>query len=345
MTPRRTPYLLPVLLGGLALLAGCSPGEVVQDQSMVSPVGEAARAINVHWLTMLWVGGAVLLIVTALALVALVRRDPDRPEHAPAGRRWTLFVAVGGAVIPAMIIIGISVQSLMVARQVDPGAVPEDATVVEVTGHQFWWEVRYPDSDVVTANEVHIPTGERVRLEITTGDVIHSLWVPQLSGKTDMIPGQANTMWLQTDEPGIYWGQCAEFCGVQHAQMRLVVVAHEPAEFDGWLAAHTQPPADPGSTAVDEDELVARGREVFMSSSCVYCHAIAGTEAQGTFGPDLTHMASRQTLAAGMLPNNRGNLAGWIVDPQSIKPGNLMPGTDLSGDELQALLVYLESLE
>lgn len=366
MRTRRTAYLTPAVLSGL-LLAACAPAGQVQDQSMVDPVGEAARAVNVHWLTMLWVGTAVFLIVIALAGVAVARRsrgnpEPDRalpegdqredsprpaastPDAAPPGRRWTLFVAVGGGVVPALIILAITAQSLFVARQVDPGAVDDDATVVEVTGHQFWWEVRYPDSGVVTANEVHIPTGERVRLEITTGDVIHSLWVPQLSGKMDMIPGRANTMWLQTDEPGLYWGQCAEFCGVQHAQMRLAVVAHEPAEFDGWLSAHTQPPEDPGSAAVDDD-LVAQGREVFMSSSCVYCHAIAGTEAQGTFGPDLTHMASRETLAAGMLPNNRGNLAGWIVDPQAIKPGNLMPGTDLSGDELQALLVYLESLE
>ena len=363
MKPRRTAYLAPTLLGSL-LLAACAPANQVQDQSMVDPVGEAARAVNVHWLTMLWVGTAVFLIVMALSAVAVVRRsrahadeestgssDPfaqhaeTGPDTAPAGRRWTLFVAVGGGVIPALIILGITAQSLVVSQQVDPGAAGDDATVVEVTGHQFWWEVRYPDSGVVTANEVHIPTGERVRLEITTGDVIHSLWVPQLSGKTDMIPGTANTMWLQTDEPGIYWGQCAEFCGVQHAQMRLAVVAHEPDEFDGWLTAHTQPAADPGSTAVDEDDLVAQGREVFMSSSCVYCHAIAGTEAQSDFGPDLTHLASRQTLAAGMLPNNRGNLAGWILDPQSIKPGNLMPGTDISGAELQALLVYLESLE
>lgn len=198
-----------------------------------------------------------------------------------------------------------------------------------------------------------------MRLELNAEDVVHSVWVPELSGKTDMIPGRTTSMWLETSEPGTYWGQCAEYCGLQHALMRFVVVAHEPEEFDGWLQAQAQPGAEPETGAVAEepdpdelqtpaeqdDALVARGREVFMSSSCVYCHTVAGTEAQGRDGPDLTHIASRDTLAAGTLPNNPGNLAAWVVDPQAIKPGNGMPGTDLDGDELQALLAYLESLE
>ena len=301
--------------------------------------------------------------------------DPEDDEvpvnDARTDRRAVRFVAVGGAILPALIILAIAVQSVWVLEQDDPGQDVEGRTI-SVTGHQYWWEVEYPEHGVVTANEIHIPTGERVQLELNSTDVVHSVWVPELSGKTDMIPGRATSMWLETDEPGTYWGQCAEYCGMQHALMRFVVVAHDPDEFDGWIEAQGQTAAEPPvappnpldepgqdssaeSTAdgeqpprtpeQQEDELVAQGREVFMSSSCVYCHTVAGTEAQGQAGPDLTHLASRQTLAAGTLPNTPGNLAAWVVDPQAIKPGNEMPGTDVEGDELQALLAYLESLE
>ncbi|MDO5629052.1 MAG: cytochrome c oxidase subunit II [Mobilicoccus sp.] len=372
MSPRstRVSRALAVVLP-LALAAGCA-AEAHQDQQMINPAGSSAQAVDGHMWTMLIVGTVVWIIVVVAMLVALVRRKESTSES--AHRRAPLVVLVSGAIIPAVIIVAIMAQSVLVLQQTDPGDVGED-TVVEVIGHQYWWEVRYPQSGIIDANEIHIPTGRRVRLEITTNDVIHSVWVPSLAGKMDMIPGRTNTMWLETDQPGTYWGQCAEFCGVQHALMRFAVVAHEPEEFDGWVAgraeafaqaappspavpnAPVQPPEAPevppteaplpGGPAepATEEELVTRGREVFMSSSCVYCHAIAGTEAQGEFGPDLTHLASRASLGAGIMPNNRGNLAGWIVDPQSIKPGNEMPGTDLSGTDLQAMLAYLESLE
>src|SRR5699024_2526541 len=189
-------------------------------------------------------------------------------------------------------------------------------------------------------------------LELNSTDVVHSVWVPELAGKTDMIPGRATSMWLETDEPGTYWGQCAEYCGMQHALMRFGVVAHDPDEFDGWIEAQgrtaAEPAGPPAGVADDaeggdedqqdgQDDLVVQGREVFMSASCVYCHTVAGTEAQGRAGPDLTHLASRGSLAAGTLPNTPGNLADWVTDPQAVKPGNAMPGTDLEGDELQAL--------
>lgn len=295
---------------------------------------------------MLALGGAVWIVVIAMLIATLIKRHRRGDGR---GRRGPLFVAVAGAVVPGIIVAVVMAQAVMVLQETNPGA-DDGETVIEVTGHQYWWEVAYPDEGVVTANEIHIPTGQRVRLELTSEDVIHSLWVPQLGGKTDMIPGHANSMWLETNEPGMYWGQCAEYCGLQHAQMRFLVIAHEPAEFQGWLEAQALPAEEglPQAQDIDQSdsaEQIAWGREVFMSSSCVYCHAIQGTEARGEFGPDLTHLASRETLGAGILPNNTGNLAAWIIDPQSIKPGNQMPGTDVDGAELQALLAYLESLE
>lgn len=359
---RRSHVLLAA--GGTVLLGGCAAAE--EQQSTLDPAGTSAQAIDVHWQTMLWVGAAVWVIVMAMMVATLVRRRRRKQDGGPEsdghrkgeGHRGPLFVALAGAVIPAVIIIGITAQSVWVLQETDPGQ-EVAGTTIAVTGHQYWWEVEYPEHGVVTANEIHIPTGERVKLELASTDVVHSVWVPELSGKTDMIPGRANSMWLETEEPGTYWGQCAEYCGMQHALMRFVVVAHEPAEFEGWLQAQAQPAAGPPAAALedqpelDTDEapaeqdpgLVAQGREVFMSSSCVYCHTISGTAAQGREGPDLTHLASRETLAAGTLPNNPGNLAAWVVDPQAIKPGNEMPGTDLAGLELQALLAYLESLE
>ena len=177
-----------------------------------------------------------------------------------------------------------------------------------------------------------------MQLTLTSMDVIHSFWVPQLHGKIDLIPGTATTLWLRADQPGEYRGMCAEYCGVQHAKMQFLVVAEPPDQFQAWLDLQRQP------AAVPTDPLAQRGLQVFLSSSCVTCHAIRGTSATGALGPELTHLASRRTLGAGILPNTRGTLAGWIADPQSIKPGVHMPPSDLTGEQLQALVVYLETL-
>ncbi|HLU83462.1 MAG TPA: c-type cytochrome, partial [Trueperaceae bacterium] len=209
---------------------------------------------------------------------------------------------------------------------------------IEVIGHQWWWEVRYPESGVVTANEVVIPVGETVRLELSSVDVIHSFWVPVLNGKMDLIPGQTTSLPLEASLAGEYFGFCAEFCGVQHARMNLLVVAQERSDFDAWLA--TQQLAAPPPN----DATTLAGQQVFLGSACVYCHTVRGTNASGKLGPDLTHLASRRLLGAGALPNTRGNLAGWIVNSQTTKPGNRMPPMYLGGSELQSLLAYLETL-
>jgi cytochrome c oxidase subunit 2 len=213
---------------------------------------------------------------------------------------------------------------------------------IQLIGHQWWWEVRYPDSVpqnvVTTANEIHIPVGKPVLFRVTSSDVIHSVWIPNLGGKKDLIPGYVRTAWFQADTAGIYRGQCAEFCGYQHAKMMLYVIAEPPEKFSTWLSAQRQPAPTP------TDSLVAKGGRVFMASACIMCHSITGTPAGGQSAPDLTHVASRMTIAAGALPNTTGNLAGWIIDPQRIKPGALMPPNQIQPRDLQALLAYLQSL-
>ena len=219
----------------------------------------------------------------------------------------------------------------------------EDALVVEVTGYQWWWKLRYLDPDptkiVTTANELHVPVGRPVVLRLRAGDVIHSFWVPSLHGKRDLIPGQVNTLTLRADKPGVYRGQCAEFCGHAHAKMGLLVIAESPEEFGRWRDAQLRP-AEPPRTAQQK-----HGRRVFETTSCALCHAVEGTEAGATMGPDLTHLMSRLTLAAGALPNTRGHLAGWITNAQSLKPGARMPNITLPPDDLQAVVAFLETLK
>jgi cytochrome c oxidase subunit 2 len=216
------------------------------------------------------------------------------------------------------------------------------ATVVKLTGHQWWWAVEYQSSDpsrrVTTANEIHIPSGRPVLIQLASADVIHSFWVPSLHGKRDLIPGHDGQLWIEADRPGVYRGFCAEFCGHQHAHMGLLVIADPPDLYAAWYEAQLQTPPPPATP------LQQQGRQIVESAPCAICHNIQGTQASGRLGPDLTHLASRRTLAAATLPNTRGNLAGWILDPQTIKPGCQMPANSLTAGDLQAMLDYLESL-
>jgi cytochrome c oxidase subunit 2 len=271
-------------------------------------------------------------------LLALLRRRraQDQPEAPDA----TKVVVVGGLIFPAvtLLVVFALTQNTLAALFAQDRNIQEDL-VVEVIGHQWWWEVRYPNQQFTTANEIRIPVGQTVRVLLTSEDVIHSFWVPRLHGKLDLNPGLVNTMWLHADQAGDYWGECAEFCGLQHAKMQFVVVAEPSDRFAAWLERQQAPAPEPA------DPFIQEGQQIFLGSACVYCHAIKGTNASGDLGPDLTHLASRRTLGAGILPNTRGNLAGWIIDAHGIKPGNLMPPMDLSGSELQAMLAYLETLE
>jgi cytochrome c oxidase subunit II len=276
--------------------------------------------------------------VIALALLAIMRRRGSRSDRIAGrlGRDW--LMAVGGVGVPIVVLAVLFGLVLGTLQDTSP-AQSSGGLRIEVTGRQWFWDVRYPDRRVVTANEIHVPVGTPVTILARSEDVIHSFWVPALNRKIDMIPGRTNELSFTADEPGVFRGQCAEFCGLQHANMAFLVSADEPDDFDAWLEAQAKPAATP-PTAQQR-----RGRSVFMSEACSGCHTIAGTQAQGEIGPDLTHLASRSTIAAATLDNDRGDLGGWILDPQHIKPGAKMPGTDLSGPETQAVLDYLQSLK
>jgi cytochrome c oxidase subunit 2 len=238
-------------------------------------------------------------------------------------------------------LIGLLLASVLTGRAL--GSLDSaDALAIRITGYQWWWGIEYlnaePSLIVTTANDLHLPVGRPIMVTLRSTDVIHSFWVPNLHGKTDMIPGRENVMWLRADEAGVFRGQCAEFCGVQHAHMALAVVAEAPSQFEQWLAAERKPAAPPATAEQ------ARGQDVFMRGPCAMCHSIAGTSAGGRTAPDLTHFATRSTIGAGTAPNARGYLAGWIADPQHLKPGNRMPATGLSAEELQAVIAYLETL-
>ena len=246
-------------------------------------------------------------------------------------------MTIGGGLIPALILVGVMIYTVSVQRALSMPKEP--ALRVQLIGHQWWWEVRYPDEGVVTANEVHIPAGTPVLFELTSADVIHSFWAPQLQAKMDLLPGQTNTTWLTADQPGVYRVQCAEYCGLQHAHMGLLIVAESQQQYVAWIQGQHQPAPRPA------DPVLKQGEQVFLGSACVYCHTIRGTIATGQIGPDLTHIATRQAIGAGILPNNVGNLSGWIVNSQTIKPGNQMPPMYLNGDDLNAVVAYLQSLK
>jgi len=367
------PSSLPPLTSSLLPPAASfifSPG-----QSVLDPAGAQAARIGGLWWLMFWTLLGVYVVVVAVTLAAAFRRRrravdevvggvadevvkgvaagaagaravaAEAPDTKPdAGSERRLSLAVKGAVgLTVAILLVLMVASFWTGRAVFSGVAEPEELTIRVTGHQWWWEVEYegpvPSESLTTANEIHIPVGRRVLFKLTSADVIHSFWVPNLHGKTDLIPGHTRVTWLRADRAGRYRGQCAEFCGYQHAHMAFVVVAEPEEEFRRWYAAQLRP-APPPSTPEQ-----ARGLAVFLSSPCVTCHRIQGTDANGTVGPDLTHVAGRESLAAATIQNTRGHLAGWVTDPQKIKPGALMPQNNLDPEELRALLDYLESLK
>jgi cytochrome c oxidase subunit 2 len=310
-------------------------------QSALTPGGPAASHVASLFWTLVGVLGFVYVTVLALLGVTMWRsRRPLRPSTPASERRVLAAVVLGGAVLPGVVGVVLTGLTFKDLAAVLPGP-SLDELVIEVIGYQWWWEIRYPGSDpnasVTTANELHIPAGQRVRLRLTSRDVIHSFWVPALQGKMDMIPGRTTETWLRAERPGIHRGQCAEYCGHQHTRMALWVVVDSPGDFAAWLAQERRPAVEPLEAEAQ------RGRAVFQTQACAGCHAIRGATV-GVGGPDLTHVASRRTLAAGTLDNVPGNLAGWIADPQSLKPGNLMPRVPLRAADLHALVAYLGTL-
>jgi len=310
------------------------------------PKGEITASLT--W-GLLAISVFVVVLISVLVLVAIFRAKRLEPaelgsklpvSHPGGGHRWIYL----GLALTTVALIVMVVWTMEVLAEIDEPAV-EPAFTIEVTGEQWWWEARYVDPDdpsrtFVTANELHIPVGEPVRIRLASADVIHSFWVPALAGKTDVIPGQINETWLQADREGVYRGQCAEYCGVQHAHMAMRVFADPAEEFQSWWEHQLEP----AEAAPQNSELLQVGQEQFVLK-CGACHAVRGTLAGGEAGPDLTHFMDRTTIAAVTLPNTPGHLSGWIADPQHQKPGNKMPNLDLSGPELNAIRHYLETLD
>lgn len=308
--------------------------------SVLTDAGTQAQQISPLLWGLLWLSMVVVVIITVAVLAGIAVRSRGRTDPSaigPARSRGGLWFIYGGVGLSTLVLIGFI--GWTVATMAGTANPPRAAAfTVDVSGEQWWWQFAYEATagsrGFVTANELHIPVGQAVHFRITSPDVIHSFWVPALGGKTDAIPGRINDAWLEADKPGIYLGQCAEYCGEEHSAMALRVVAEPEAQFDAWRA--TQAADEPSSANVN-------GETQFVLS-CGKCHTVRGTPAHGTLAPDLTHLMSRATLAAGMLDNNAGNLAGWIANPQGIKPGAKMPAIPLSGPELQAVLTYLETL-
>jgi cytochrome c oxidase subunit 2 len=292
-------------------------------QSVLHPAGPQAIHISRLWWLMLWVCTGIFVLVVGFLLYAVFHpRRQNQMTTAPETERRTATVVVAAVVMTGLILLVFLVADFWTDRALAALSTSQPLKI-RVTGHRWWWDVQYqatvPSQMVTTANELHIPVGRPVLLELTSHDVIHSFWVPNLHGKKDLIPGYITTLWIQADQPGIFRGQCAEFCGHQHAHMAFLVIAEPLEAFSAWFEAQQHPAVAPS------DALQQRGQEVFLSSSCGLCHTIRGTPAGAKAAPDLTHLASRQTLAAGTLPNVPGHLAGWVVDAQRIKPGNKMP--------------------
>ncbi|MCE9564824.1 MAG: cytochrome c oxidase subunit II [Planctomycetes bacterium] len=340
----------------LAVLAATTTPE---NLSTFSPASPSAESIKGLFILVLAIMGGILLLVEGILVYALVRsrRRANREDAEPPQVYGSKPIEIAWTVAPCIVVF---VLVLLVGRVLwevrpDPDTPPAGAKPLYVTvvGHQWWWEYRYDSYDgrelgITTANELHIPVSapgqpqRPVYLNLQSADVCHSFWVPRLGGKTDLLPGRSNQMWLQANEPGLFLGQCAEYCGTQHANMLLRVVVESPEDFEKYLAAEAKPAIDP------TDKLALADKNAFRSLSCVNCHTIRDkqdTRVNGTFGPDLTHLMARKTLAAGMIENTPENLRKWVFSPNAIKPGCLMAGFELNEKEMNSVIGYLKSLK
>jgi len=331
---------------GLAMAALAAPTEAAPPMSYLGGWGSKAYpVVGLTWESLI-ISIVVCAIISLLVLWgALAKRTrsafgplgSEPVQRTPGGMKWIIW-GVGLSIIPLVVTLVWTVAVLAAINQ-PKGAEP---FTIEVTGNQWWWQVSYKDTDpsrdFVTANEIHIPVGHPVRFQLKGGDVIHSFWVPALAGKTDTIPGQTNVTWLEADRAGRYRGQCTEYCGLQHAHMAIFVIADPPAVFAHWWQAQLAPAPAPATADTQQ------GQALFVTK-CGACHTVNGTDAQGKVAPDLTHLMSRATIAAGAAPNTPAGLAGWIANPQGVKPGTLMPTLYLSGSQLSQVQGYLETLK
>jgi cytochrome c oxidase subunit 2 len=311
--------------------------------SVLNTAGSAATSIaRITWF--LIITSALVFIAVMIALFVSIWQGRRKTTIAvDLSKRSSTPIIIAGAIIPTVILVTLFIVGLG-AMSSFPSEYDPNAPHFQIVGHQWWWEVTYqsPSStgSFTTANELHIPVGQPVVISVLAADVIHSFLVPKLQGKMDLIPGDTNVIQILATHPGVYYGQCSEYCGAQHAHMGFTVVAESPDQFQAWLAAQQTPACEP------VDSLTRLGRHLFTTGQCALCHTIRGTTAQGQLAPDLTHIGSRRTLAAGMYPNTLGTMEAWIANAQSLKPGVLMPRiTQFNGLEFRAIATYLETLQ
>jgi cytochrome c oxidase subunit II len=337
---------LAVLLGGGLLAASLcfgAPQNPSQVPSIFDPHSTPAESIYHLSHFVLSITGLIFAVVFTLLTYVVVkyRKRPGDPDREPTQVYGSTQIELAWTVIPILIVVVLFLATARVIHSVQDAPKPASALELTAIGHQFWWEFRYPQFGVVTANELHIPVSDAARprptfLTLLSADTDHSFWVPQLAGKTDLIPNRVNHMWMDPYQTGIFLGQCAQYCGMQHAKMLLTVYVDTSNDFDAWVRAQQQPAV--------RDENVTAGRRIFESTACINCHAIGGSVADGRFGPDLTHLMSRRTIASGAAENTKANLRLWIQSPDAIKPGSLMPAMQLSNADLDALVDYLVTL-
>ena len=320
------------------LLAGCGDSSLPQDA--LDPEGPVARQVHDLAMPVFAVAGLVFILVEGLIVYSAFRFRRRSDDESPVQVHGNVRAELGWTIAPAVVLVVVGIFT--VGSVIDLDRIPKGSEVVNVTvtGHQWWWEYEYPDERVVTANELHIPTRTQIAITLRSDDVIHSFWPPKLAGKIDVIPNRENHMVINADHPGTYYGQCAEFCGVSHANMRLRVVAHEPADFRTWVRANAGPPKDPGG---DDPDAVA-GKALFRAKGCASCHAVQGFAA-GAVGPDLSHLQQRKVFAGAVFDLNEKNLRAWLRDPPAEKPGSIMPNLDLTEEEITSLIAYLDTLK
>jgi cytochrome c oxidase subunit 2 len=311
--------------------------------NIFAPVSTPSRQIYQLSLFTLTITGAIFVSVAGLLLYVILRYRAGKhpPEHEPAQVYGSVQVELAWTIIPILIVLVLFLTTARIIFAIQDAPEPKAAVDVDVIGHQFWWEYRYPKLGVVTANELHIPVSTTAHpaatyLHLFSADVVHSFWVPRLNGKTDLIPNHPNQMWMDPQETGLFLGQCAQFCGVQHAKMLIRVYVDTPQQFDAWVENQKKPAAD--------DPAVAEGRRVFETEACMNCHAISGTAARGTVGPDLTHLMSRDTIGSGIVANTPENLRKWIQNPGSFKEGCMMPAMQLTDRQIDQVVAYLSTL-
>jgi cytochrome c oxidase subunit II len=327
---------------GLAVGLGMGPGPL-SPTDIFAPVSTPAQSIFELSLFVLSTAAAIFVVVFSLLVYAVVRfrKRANDDGREPAQVYGSTQVELAWTIIPVLIVLVLFLTSARVIFSVQDAVRPPEALQVTVIGHQFWWEYRYPGLNIVTANELHVPVSEKGHptptfLKLLSADTDHSFWVPRLAGKTDLIPNFPNSTWIDPHEVGVYEGQCAQYCGTQHAKMLLRVYVDSREDFERWVSRQRQP--------AQVSEAVAQGRAIFERTACINCHAVQGTAANGTFGPDLTHLMSRDTIASGAAPNTEAQLRRWVENPDSIKPGSKMPAMGLDTHELDAVTAYLVSL-